>query len=130
MTAVVRGDDAPQYSAPGGARIIGNASPSLGSRELASWRVQLDPATATPAHSHDHEEVFHIISGPIRAEVGGETLALNAGDTLIIPAGILHQVFPGEGSEDGAVEGLAVMPAGSHSITPDGTDTGVPPWLQ
>src|SRR5688572_1542004 len=103
MTAIVRGEDAPRFGATGGTRIIGYAAPSRGSKELATWRMLLDPGVASPAHTHDREEVLHVVHGSLRAEVDGESHELREGDTLIIPAGTLHQMF--HPADDGVVEG-------------------------
>ena len=126
MTAIVRGDDAPRFSV-GESRVTGQASPARGSKEIASWRVELDPGVALLAHTHDHEEVLHILRGPVLAHVDGRAIRLQAGDALIIPAGALHQVSNDAGM---VAEGLAVVPAGTRFILEDGTDNGVPPWVQ
>ena len=98
----------------------------LGAMAFGSTSL-FDPGVALPAHTHDHEEVLHILRGPVLAHVDGSAMRLQAGDAVIIPAGALHQI-----SNDAAavVEGLAVVPAGTHFILGDGTDNGVPPWVQ
>jgi quercetin dioxygenase-like cupin family protein len=46
----------------------------------------------TPLHIHHNEdEVFHILRGAIRFEVGGETRLAHAGDILVAPKGVPHR---------------------------------------
>lgn len=47
---------------------------------------------APPLHIHRNEdEVFHILRGRMRFEVGGETIIGNAGDVLVAPKGVPHR---------------------------------------
>jgi quercetin dioxygenase-like cupin family protein len=47
---------------------------------------------ATPLHIHKTEdEVFHILRGRIRFEVGNETLIGNSGDILLAPKNVPHR---------------------------------------
>jgi len=44
-----------------------------------------------PAHIHrDEDEVFHILAGKVRFQLGGQQLELGKGDTIIAPRGIPH----------------------------------------
>jgi len=44
-----------------------------------------------PLHVHRNEdEMFHIISGTLRFEIGGRTSFAHAGDTVLAPMGISH----------------------------------------
>ena len=44
-----------------------------------------------PLHIHDTEdEVFHLFSGVMRFTVGGETVTIQAGDTIVAPKGVEH----------------------------------------
>lgn len=47
---------------------------------------------APPLHIHHTEdEIFHILCGRMRFEVGGEIIIGNAGDILVAPKGIPHR---------------------------------------
>ncbi len=56
-----------------------------------------------PAHLHPaQEEVFHVLSGSVRASVDGEVQILTEGDVLVIPVGTPHE-FGGHAEEAGTV---------------------------
>ena len=119
---IVRFADAPEFEMAG-IRIRGLASPSLGALETMSYRVELEPGQRFAEHTHDHEEVFHVLSGRLTISLGGEETALQAGDTVMIPPGVSH--FPFAGDEPGVL--LAMVPVGTVLIRPDGERTS-PPW--
>lgn len=44
-----------------------------------------------PPHIHDDaEETFHVLGGALKVLVGDKTIIARAGDTLIVPRGVLH----------------------------------------
>ncbi len=43
-----------------------------------------------PAHEHDFDEAYYVLSGSIRMTVGGEELLLDAGDFIHVPGGTIH----------------------------------------
>lgn len=62
------------------------------------WRLQ--PGHGGPpthVHPHDHE-IFRVLSGRARVELGGQVQIVEAGETVRMPAGVPHQVR-GEGKE-------------------------------
>jgi quercetin dioxygenase-like cupin family protein len=51
------------------------------------WQI----TTQMPAHFHkSHEEVIVVESGTGEARIGDRTIAMKAGDVLLIPAGTVH----------------------------------------
>lgn len=47
---------------------------------------------ATPLHTHRNEdEIFHILKGRMRFEVGGKIVIGNPGDILVAPKGVPHR---------------------------------------
>ena len=101
---ILKFDDAPEFDLAG-VRVRGLSSPSRGALETTSYRVDLQPGQRLPEHTHDHEEVFHVLSGPITASLDGAETLLGPGDTVMI----------------------AMMPVGTIMIRPDG-ERAVPPW--
>jgi quercetin dioxygenase-like cupin family protein len=120
---ILKLDDAPEFDLAG-VRVRGLSSPSRGALETMSYRVDLQPGQRLPEHTHDHEEVFHVLSGSITASLDGEETLLGPGDTVMIPPGVSHFSYAG-GSEPCAF--LAMMPVGTIMIRPDG-ERAAPPW--
>jgi quercetin dioxygenase-like cupin family protein len=112
---ILRATEAPQYHLSG-VTIFGLAARSRGATEVTTFRVQLDPNSARPPHSHDHEEVFTVFGGTVTTVLDGEHLTTNVGDTVIVPAGAEHYVF----TEDESADLIAVIPSGTLFITPEG----------
>jgi quercetin dioxygenase-like cupin family protein len=77
---VLRYDDAPEFEI-NGVPVKGLAAPSRGATETMTYRVVLRPGHPPPTHAHDHEEVFHVISGRMVVSLDGEETALGAGVT-------------------------------------------------
>ena len=120
---ILRFEDAPTFDLNGIA-VRGLASPSRGATETMTYRVDLAPAQQLPMHTHDHEEVFHVLRGRLIVSLDDEESALGPGDTVMIPRGVSHFSYTRDG--EGA-ELLAVMPSGTSMIRPDGERVS-PPW--
>ncbi|UCH36688.1 MAG: cupin domain-containing protein [Armatimonadota bacterium] len=55
---------------------------------------------SNPRHSHPNcDEALHLLRGTLEHSVGDEMVMMNAGDTLVVPAGVAHQAV-NVGSED------------------------------
>jgi len=120
---ILRSDDAPAFDL-NGIEIRGGAAPSRGATETMTWRITLGPGQRLPDHTHDHEEVFHVVEGSLITSLDGEESRVSAGDTVVIPAGVRHTSFTDEAST-GTL--LSIMPAGTVMIRPDGERVS-PPW--
>jgi quercetin dioxygenase-like cupin family protein len=120
---IVKSDDAPEFDLAG-VSIRGLSSPSRGALETMSYRVDLRPGQRLPEHTHDHEEVFHVLSGSITVSLDGEETPLGPGDTVMIPPGVSHFSYA-DGSLAAAI--LAMMPVGTVMIRPGG-ERLPPPW--
>jgi quercetin dioxygenase-like cupin family protein len=120
---ILKFDDAPEFDLAG-VRVRGLSSPSRGALETTSYRVDLRPGQRLPEHTHDHEEVFQVLSGPITVSLDGAETLLMPDDTVMIPPGVSHFVYA-SASEACAI--LAMMPVGTIMIRPGG-ERAVPPW--
>lgn len=120
--SIVRLADAPEFDL-GGATVRGLASPDRGALETMCYRTALPPGVHLPQHTHDHEEVFHVLSGRLTAWIDGDETVVGTGDTVMIPAGIPHYSYTG--SETAEI--LSMMPVGTVMIRPDG-EVVPPPW--
>lgn len=119
---VVRSADDPTYDMHGNT-ITALASPSRGAQESIMYRIDLAAGGALPPHRHDHEEVFHLLSGSLTSVLDGTPHEVRPGDTVMIPAGTLHH---GQAGDPGAVL-LVAMPVGTLFI-PEGGEPLVPVW--
>ncbi len=70
-------------------------------------KITLEPGCGIGFHNHDdEEEIFYIIKGTAQAEDNGETVILNAGDTILTGNGAGHSI---KCISDKAVEMTAVI---------------------
>lgn len=118
---VARSADRPTFELQGNV-ITGLAAPGRGAAETTMYRVRIPAGSSLPAHRHDHEEVFHLLEGFLTWVGDGEEHDLAAGDTVMIPAGVLHHASTVAGAEM-----LAAMPVRTLFI-PEGGEGNVPPW--
>lgn len=54
--------------------------------------VFIDTGAVVPAHSHPHEQIGYVVKGRALFEVGEERRELVAGDSYLIPGGVVHKV--------------------------------------
>ena len=120
---IVRLDDAPIFELSG-VRIRGFASPARGATETMTYRVELAGGQRVPDHTHDHEEVFHVLEGEVTASLDGEDARVGVGDTVVIPTGVRHTSFTDDAS---TATLLSIMPSGTVMIREDG-ERVTPPW--
>jgi mannose-6-phosphate isomerase-like protein (cupin superfamily) len=106
------------------ATMAGLAAPSQGSRELSTWRVEMQPDKLSPAHTIDREQVWMPIAGTFAFTIDGSPVEAAAGQALIVPAGSLRQ-FQATG---GTAQALVCMRAGGVAGIPDGDRTQPLPW--
>ena len=95
-----------------------------GLRSLSLWRQSLAPGGATPPHSHNCEEIVLCLAGRGEVHIDGRVHAFGPQQTLLLPAGVPHQIF-NVGTEP--LETTAVFAATPVQVTlPDGTTLEVP----
>ena len=68
---ILRFDDAPVFDLSG-VRIRGLSSPARGARETMTYLVELGEDQRVPGHTHDREEVSHLVSGRWTVSIDGE----------------------------------------------------------
>lgn len=59
---------------------------------LSVWKQTMAPGAATPPHRHDCDEVVVVLAGSGTLLIDGRTLRFSAGDTLLLPAGLDHEI--------------------------------------
>ena len=61
--------------------------------ESRGYRVQCyvySPGTYFPDHTHNVDKIDAVLSGRFRMHMQGETVVLEAGDSIEVPKGIVH----------------------------------------
>jgi len=60
-------------------------------REAVQVRVDFEPGTAFPNHTHPGEDIIYALAGTLEYQIEGKpAVTLKAGDVLFIPAGTVH----------------------------------------
>ena len=59
-------------------------------REALQVRVDFGPGVAFPRHSHPGVEIAHVEQGTIEYDLDGKRVLLKTGETVYIPAGVVH----------------------------------------
>ncbi len=111
---LTRADDAPVHATPN-ATMRTLAAPSLGASALSVWEVTMAAGAAGPAHRVDAEQVWVVLEGQLRVELGGCVLEGEAGDALTLPAGAERRVLAAT-----AARALVSSPAAPAVATEDG----------
>jgi len=121
--STTRAAEAPHFELPG-LVFTGLASPSRGSADLCTWRLEVAPGFASSeAHVLDRDEVFLVLQGMIR--LSPDDAPLGPGDAAVVPAGAPIQV---SNVGDRTAELVVAISAGFSASAEDGTTIGTPPW--
>lgn len=79
------------------------SSELTGTRGVTLGRTIIRPGERNPRHRHNTcEELLHVLRGRLRHSVDEESVVLESGDTLTIPAGVFHNAM-NIGDEDADV---------------------------
>ena len=125
MSALVRATDRRRSETPN-AVMETCASPTLGGTDGQSlWWVQMREGAAGPPHVVDSEQIWALIEGSARLQVGADRWELQAGDTVVLPAGVVRQV-----TARSALRAV-VTGSGTATVSVPGEDgsRGTPPWI-
>ncbi|MFI0449804.1 cupin domain-containing protein [Actinomadura sp. 6N118] len=114
------------------------ASPTQGGAGTVMWRVDMLPGREGPLHAFDTEQVWTFVEGGATVQLGDEKLTATVGDSLVMPADVIRQVFTDHG-----FAAVVVAPAGGQAYNPDGKGAEdacdlapkaderlVPPWVR
>lgn len=61
-----------------------------GNRQAIQVRVDFAPGASFPKHSHPGVEIAYVLIGTIKYEMDNKIITLQAGESIHIPAGIVH----------------------------------------
>jgi quercetin dioxygenase-like cupin family protein len=94
------------------------ASRKAGNAEgITLGRVVIRAGQANPRHRHmSGEEVLYLVAGRLEHTLGGEKVVLEAGDTLVIPAGVFHNATSTGGVD---AEMVVAYPTGTRDFDPE-----------
>lgn len=100
------------------------AGGAQGLSHLSLWRQTIEPGGATPPHRHDCEEAVVVLAGHGRLRIHGVEHRFGPDTTLVIPAGVDHQIFSDGPGLLHCVAAFAATPVGV--VLPDGTPLELP----
>ncbi|MET8808210.1 cupin domain-containing protein [Streptomyces sp. NPDC004546] len=120
---VVRSSEATTHEIHG-ARFVSYATPLTGSKELCAWRGEIPAGTKAPAHTVNHEEIFHLLVGELLITLDGRTERIGAGDTVIVNPGTTFAV---ENPTDHTALSWVTTSVALQAELADGTRI-TPPW--
>jgi quercetin dioxygenase-like cupin family protein len=69
------------------------AGSAEGLRSLSVWRQEMAPGGCTPPHSHGCEEIVLCEAGSGEVHIAGEVHRFGAGQTVVLPPDVPHQIF-------------------------------------
>ena len=62
------------------------------SQSMSFAYYDVDAGASIHAHSHDEEEVWHIVEGALEITIDGETAVASAGTAAVVPPNSVHSV--------------------------------------
>lgn len=123
---VIRQNEQVPMETPGGNQTSGIATPGRGAQEISVIRQTQQPGGQNPPHYHDREEVLVLCAGQVQVTVAETTVVLCAGDSLIIPAGVLHHLA---NAGPAPAEWLLIAAAPVRFFRPNGEEL-FPEWAR
>ena len=84
-----------------------------GAPNFAIRRFTLAAGGEVPKHTNEVEHEQYVLSGEYTVGIGDEEHTVSAGDSLLIPAGVVHW-YRNEGDEEGAF--ICAVPNGDDAI--------------
>jgi len=84
-----------------------------GTPHFALRRFELAPGSTVPRHTNEVEHEQYVLEGQYVVGIGEEEYTVAAGDSLLIPAGVVHW-YRNESDEAGAF--LCAVPNGDDAI--------------
>jgi quercetin dioxygenase-like cupin family protein len=54
--------------------------------------ILMDKDADVPDHTHPHEQIGYVVGGRVRFRIDGEERELHAGDSYLVPGGVIHGV--------------------------------------
>ena len=91
---VTRAESAKHSIVEGWGTLTSLASSEISRSDITVARVIIKPGKSNPRHCHDNcEEVLHLLQGRLKHSFGDDTIEMAAGDTLVVPSGVMHNAL-------------------------------------
>jgi quercetin dioxygenase-like cupin family protein len=100
------------------------AGQAQGLSQLSLWRQTLAPGAATPPHQHDCDEVVLCLAGVGELHQGGEVQRFGAHTSVVLPRGVVHQLFSVGSTPLELIGVFGATPVGT--LLPDGQAIELP----
>ena len=113
---LVRRGDEIEYEAVGAAEGMSKGvlvGEDQGAPHFAIRRFELEPGAEVPEHTNEVEHEQYVLSGEYTVGLGDEEYTVAEGDSLLIPAGVVHW-YRNEGDRPGAF--ICAVPNGDDEI--------------
>ncbi|MFC9392021.1 VOC family protein [Streptomyces sp. NPDC057027] len=107
------------------ATMAGLAAPSRGSTELSTWTVTMNAGATGPEHSLSREQVWTVTKGALEVTCHDRTEKVTAGQTLVLPPGLLRRIHAPE-----QTEAHVSMPSDGVASVPGTEGTRELPWAR
>lgn len=124
--AVIRNTDRRRTETPN-AVMTTLASPTQGGAERSLWQVEIAAGAAGPVHVIDVEQTWSILAGTASVAVADERVELAAGDTVVVPAGVVRRFSAGP--DDGFTAIVTSDAAALATVPGSEADAVNPPWI-
>jgi quercetin dioxygenase-like cupin family protein len=85
-------------------------------REVVQVRVDFDPGSVAPNHTHPGEEIVYVLEGTLEYQIDGKSVTAKPGDVLFVPAGTVHSA-KNVGTSNGAELATYIVEKGKPLIT-------------
>ena len=124
VRVIAREDVAELWTSPGGGSgrlLVG--SDQLDHTEFWDWRLEPGDSHKAEAHAAGTAEILHVLDGDLALEVGGETHAVAAGESVVFSADADHS-YGNNGMRPLRVLMIVITPPATRAMTP-GSDPGL-----
>lgn len=98
--------------------LVGRADVSVPGREAVVARVEVAPGARAGRHTHPGDEISYVLEGETQLLVDGQPArTVKAGESFVIPAGVVHDAHNATGAPVKLV-GVYVVEKGQPLATP------------
>ena len=122
---VLRAPAAPTHDL-GHARFTALATPSRGSTDTSVWMVEILPGAPAAPHALTREEVFVVLEGTASVRIAGSDGQAEAGDAIVVPAGVEFELA---NAGTAPLRLVCCLPVGGQGVIGDGAPF-TPPWAE